>query len=52
MKVVDRYALKEAYYKGEDIDLSGKDLATFICEIHEELEELREEIKKIKDKQD
>lgn len=52
MKVVSWYDLEEVYYgKKEDIKISDKDLAILFCDLKQEIEELREEMKNIKNKQ-
>lgn len=49
---VDRYKLHKAYYSDEEIKLSGKEIATFLCEIHEAIDEINERLKKLESKKE
>lgn len=49
---MDRHKLHEAYYQDKEIKLSGKEIATFLCEIHEAIDEINDRLKKLESKRE
>lgn len=50
--MVDRYKLNEAYYGNKEINLSGKEIAIFFCEIFEAIDEINDRLKKLESKKE
>lgn len=48
--MVDRYKLHEAYYQNKEIKLSGKEIATFFCEVFEAIDEINDRLRKLESK--